>query len=189
MSAQLMMERTAVRPPVLSFGSADFAWEQSQEAALRAFRAGGTETAVLHWRRGLAIARQQFDPSDPRLAVSFTNCAFVQARRGDRFLALRDFQEAEEGFESSWRWVLKMRPQDDPEEVYDEATSARFRMLLKCTAQNSRDIWRTGELPVGLFERWRSDRPGRGCDLRKLLGAVLLIASRAPDPSRPFCND
>lgn len=177
MATQLKIARARGEPSAVPFGAADFAWEQSQEAAIRAFRARGMQAALLHWRRGLAIARQRFERDDPRLATSLTNMGFIQGRLDDHAAALRDFEEADAVFQRGWRWLLGMTRPDAP----DEVSVAQFRRLLDQAARSNRALRSTGELPVGLLERWRSERPLRGSDLRKLLGAAFLVASRAQD--------
>lgn len=161
-----------------TFTATDFAWEQVQESALRAFRAGGAGVAAKHWRRGLTIAGAHFAASDPRLATSLTNAALVARRAGELHPAAVQFAEALAVWERSSRWVRLMAPLGHPDACYDEGTLALFETLVAQGRAATAAIERHGPMPVGGLERWRRERPQRGSDLRKLLGAVFLIASR-----------
>ncbi|HEX6141883.1 MAG TPA: hypothetical protein VFZ01_04140 [Geminicoccaceae bacterium] len=166
------------RLPVPQFDAADLAWEQASETAVRAYRAGGVEGALLRWQRGLTIGRERFEPGDPRLATSLTNCAFALRRQGEAFQSRRHFALAEEVFAQSWRWIGRMSPAGAPGERYDEAALESFAQLVGSLRSAARAIEARDELPIGRLEQWRVERSVRGSDVRKLLGASLLLISR-----------
>lgn len=170
------------RAPAPQFDAADLAWEQVSETAVRAYRAGGVEGALLRWQRGLAIAREHFEPGDPRLATSLTNHAFALRGQGEAFQSRRHFALAEEAFAQSWRWIALMRPAGGSESRYEEAALESFARLVASLRSAATAIEARDELPLGLLERWRVERSVRGSDVRKLLGASLLLVSH-PAPA------
>lgn len=162
-----------------TFSATDYAWEQVQESAVRAFRAGGSAVATKHWQRGLTIARAHFDSADPRLATSLTNIGLVLRRRGDLYGSAVHFEEALAVWDRSLRWVRLMAPLEHPEECYAEEAIRSFEALIAQGRAATAALERYDLLPCWGLERWHRERPRRGSDLRKLLGAVFLIASRA----------
>lgn len=170
---------SASRPlPTGRFSGTDLAWEQVQEGGLRAFGAGRDSLAAEHWQRGLAIAHGRFGPDDPRLATSLTNAALMLRRRGDFQQAGRHFRNAGVVWDRAIRWVRLMTPPGGTDGGYDEAAMARFEALIAQGKAASLAIESLGTLPPWGLDGWRSVRPRRGSDLRKLLAAVFLIASR-----------
>lgn len=164
--------------PQSTFSATDFAWEQVQESGLRAFGAGGETVAAKHWCRGLTIAQGHFDPADPRLATSLTNVGLVLRQRGDFHEASRHFRDAGAVWDRAVGWVRLMTPPGRPDGAYDEATIARFEELLAQGKAATLAIDSLDVLPPWGLDGWLSVRPRRGSDLRKLLSAVFLIASR-----------
>ena len=163
--------------PKAAFGTVDLVWEQVEEAAVRAYRAGGAEAAFIHWRRGLSIARSRFDQADPRLGTSLTNYAFALRRRDETFLSRRHFMQAREVFAEDWRWIGRMQPPGPGEQGYDRAALWSIGRLVQDLHRRVRAIDAHDEIPVGRLERWRQERPGRGSDLRKLIAASFLLVS------------
>lgn len=169
----------ASRPlPTDRFSGIDLAWEQVQEGGLRACGAGRASLAAEHWQRGLAIAHGRFDPDDPRLATSLTNAGLMLRRRGDFHQAGRHFRNAGVVWDRALRWVRLMTPPGGTDGGYDEAAMARFEALIAQGKAASLAIESLGTLPPWGLDGWRSVQPRRGSDLRKLLAAVFLIASR-----------
>lgn len=164
--------------PEPAFGAADLVWEQVEEAAVRAYRAGGANAAFLHWERGLAVARARFDRADPRLGTSLANYAFALARRDEAFLSRRHFMLAREVFDAGWRWLGRMRPAGLRDRAYDPAALETFGRLVWELHRQAQAIELRGEPPIGRLERWREDRPAGGSDLRRLMAASLLLVSR-----------
>lgn len=163
-----------VRP---MFGTADLVWEQVQETAVRAYRKRVFDNALVQWQRGLAIAGSKFERFDPRRGTSLVNVAFALRRRGDIAPAQRHFLEAEEVFKEDWRWVGQMRPPGGSDEAYSPTELWCFRKLAHDLHQSAQRIRALDDLPVGRLERWWSERPASRSDLRKLLGASLLLVS------------
>ncbi|MGH6900468.1 MAG: tetratricopeptide repeat protein [Geminicoccaceae bacterium] len=166
--------------------TADLAWERCQEQAAIAFRAGDTILPSRLWAEALAIARKRFGRGDPRLASSLTNQALVLRRRGQEYQARMLFQEALGAWDDSWRWIHLMTPcrapvdprRADRLEFYGPAARAWFNALARqgraaTVALEHRDE----RLAIGL-EDWFALKPKRLSDLRRLLGAVLLIAPK-----------
>lgn len=156
----------------------DVTWEQIQDSALRAFHTGRTELASRNWERGMVVARRHFGPADPRLAASLTNHGYVLRRCGERYEAERHLREALNVWERGWRWTGRMAPSNAPDCVYPAAARTWFDALIN---QGHAATWRMrihDELPEYRLHLWTEHRPMWLCDVRKLMAAVLLIASR-----------
>jgi hypothetical protein len=168
-----------VQPQQSAFAAADLVWEQVEEAAVRAYRAGGADAAQLHWRRGLAVARQHFVACDPRIGTSLVNYGFALRRRGEAYMATRHFTQAEEIFGRGERWLDRMVDEQAPDGMFDDAARESFAKLIARARTTSRAIRIDDEIPVGSLEQWRRERPAQPSDVRKLLASALLFVSRA----------
>ena len=166
--------------------AADLAWERSQEQAAIAFRAGDPITSSRLWAAALAIAEKHFGRGDPRLASSLTNQALVMRRRRQDYQAQKLFREALDVWDDSWRWVHLMTPGRSPRDarrsdhldIYGRDARAWFNALAQQGRAATVAIERHDELPGDRLEEWFAIKPKRMGDLRRLLGAVLLIAPR-----------
>ena len=162
----------------------DLAWERCQAEAAVAARAGDPIAPGYCWTRGLEIADRFFSQGDPRIATSLTNWAVVLRRRRRVHQAESMFAQALEAWDESWRWVYLMhRPPAEATEdafarVYDKEARATFMHLVRLGRAASSALARQTPSPVASIELWLGLRPRRFSDLRKLLAAVLLIASR-----------
>lgn len=160
----------------------DTAWERTQEQALRAFRAGNMSVAVSSWDRGFEIANRHFDRGDPRQAASYTNQAFALMRQQQLLQAQLMLQDAIRRWDDSWRWIPLMvpRPGDNQCEAtcYDEPIQQEFYAFVRRGQAITEALAQERQLPTGGLEEWRDHRPATMCDLRKLISAVLLIASK-----------
>jgi hypothetical protein len=166
--------------------TADLAWERCQEQAAIAFGAGDAILSSRLWTEALAIAEKRFGRGDPRRASSLTNQALVLRRRREDHQAQRLFQEALEVWDQSWRWIHLMTPgratfgpgHCHQLEVYGPDARAWFNALAQQGRAATVALERADQrLETGL-DPWFSLRPRRMSDLRKLLGAVLLIAPK-----------
>jgi hypothetical protein len=169
-----------------AWSSADLAWERCQEQAAIAFRAGDPFMSSRLWGDALAIARKCFGRGDPRLASSLTNQALVLRRRRQDYQAMTLFQEAIDAWDNSWRWIHLMTPgpatigppHSDHLEVYGPQARAWFNALAQKGREATIALDRYDQrLEVGI-DTWFAIKPDRVSDLRRLLGAVLLIAPR-----------
>jgi hypothetical protein len=176
------------RAVAAGFAAADLAWERCQEQAALAFRAGDAATSARLWGQALSIAEQHFSRGDPRLAASLTNQALVMRRQRQDYQAKRLFEEALTAWGDSWRWILLMTPRpagawQRPEhsnqlEVYDPIACSWFSALAERGRLATARLERYDELPASGLAEWFDIKPHRLNDLRKLLAAVLLIASK-----------
>ena len=165
--------------------AADLAWERAQEQAAIAWRAGDPITPTRLWAAALDIAKKHFGPGDPRLASSLTNNGLVMRRRQD-YQAKRLFQDALDVWDASWRWIHLMPPAragdgapgSDHLDVYDRDARAWFNALARQGRAATVALESHDRLPGSGLDEWFELKPTRMSDLRKLLGAVLLIAPR-----------
>ncbi len=166
--------------------AADLAWERYQEQAAIAFRAGDPINPPRLWAAALEIAEKHFGRGDPRLASSLTNQALAMRRRRLDYQAQKLFREALEVWDDSWRWIHLMtssRPSNaarhsDQLDVYSRDARAWFNALARQGRAATVTLERSDE-PLGRgLDEWFALKPGRMSDLRRLLGAVLLIAPK-----------
>lgn len=157
----------------------DLVWEQCQEQAGLTYRNGEILASPRLWARAFEIADRRFARGDPRLAASLTNQALMQRRRGRALQAKWMFARALEVWDQSWRWVSVMVPPRMPNAAagYDRKARARFEALIERGREATAALERYDILPENRLDLWFELRPHHLTDLRKLLGAVLLIAS------------
>jgi hypothetical protein len=166
--------------------AADLAWERYQEQAAIAFRAGDPINSSRLWAAALDIAEKHFGRGDPRLASSLTNQALVMRRRRLDYQAQKLFREALDVWDGSWRWIHLMTPggtaggarRSDYLDVYGRDARAWFNALAQQGRAATEALERQNELPANGLDEWFAIKPKRLSDLRRLLGAVLLIAPR-----------
>ena len=174
--------------------NAEVIWEQIQETAAERERAGDHAEASELWRGALEVAREHLPPGDLRVAASVANVAVAERRRGDATTATPMFDEALALWDAGDRWVeslksatfarsstFHLRLQAKHPGGYDRLAQGRYRAL----AEEGRTVLaaRRAGLPddSDRLDRWRRERPDGFDDWRKLLGAVLLMASDAVD--------
>ena len=170
--------------------NAEVIWEQIQAAAAESERAGDFAEASELWRGALELAREHLPSDDLRLAASVANAAVAERRAGDSATAGRMLDDALALWDAGAGWVESLKPatlarsstfhlrlQAKHPGGYDRFPRERYRTL----AMEGRAILaarRDGRPDeVDRLHRWRAERPDRFDDRRKLLGAVLLIAS------------
>lgn len=170
--------------------NAEVIWEQIQETAAESERTGDFAEASELWRGALDLAREQLRSDDLRVAASLASVAVGERHFGDAAAAKRMFEEALALWDAGDRWIVSLKPvtlarsstfhlrlQAKHPGGYDQFPQERYRTL----AGEGRAILaaRRDGLPDAFdrLDRWRRDRPSGFNDWRKLLGAVLLIAS------------
>ena len=174
--------------------NAELIWEQIQEAAAEC-EVAGTHSEAVDLRRGaLELAREHLGSGDLRVATSVANVALAERKAGDASASTRMLDEALALWDAGESWIESLKPatmarsstfhlrlQAKHPGAYDRFPRERYRIL----ATQGRAVLaaRRDGLPdeSGRFERWRRERPDGFNDWRKLLGAVLLIASDAGD--------
>jgi len=170
--------------------NAEVIWEQIQETAAESERAGDFAEASELWRGAMDLAREHLPPGDLRAAASVGSVAVATRRAGDVAAATRMFDEALALWDAGERWVESLSPatfarsstfhlrlQAKHPGGYDRFPRERYRTL----AKEGRAVLaaRRDGLPdeSDRLDRWRRERPDGFNDWRRLLGAVLLIAS------------
>ena len=170
--------------------NAEVIWEQIQETAAERERAGDYTEASELWRGALDLAREHLRPDDLRVAASVASVAVAERRIGDAAAGKRMFEEALALWNAGEGWVESLNPaalarsstfhlrlQAKHPGAYDRFPRERYRRL----AGEGRAILaaRRDGLADELdrLVRWRRERPDGFSDWRKLLGAVLLVAS------------
>ncbi len=186
----------AVDPRVLEalvragWREAELAWETRQAEAAEYDASGRRDRAAALWAEGLRLARATFAGNDPRLAASLANQAQALRRAGRAAAARALFEEALLAWDASGPWVAALAPER-------RARSSTFHLRLESKhpggyAHHSRERYETlaAEGRAALLAlrdqqpppfdgpaRWAKERPEGYTDARKLLAAVLLVAS------------
>ena len=166
--------------------AADLAWERYQEQAAIAYRAGDPITPSRLWAAALEIAEKHFGRGDPRLATSLTNHALVMRRRRHDYQAQKLFRGALDVWDDSWRWIHLMTPdrtrsetrRTDYLDIYEPDARAWFNALARQGRAATMALERYDEPLANGLDEWFAIKPNRMGDLRRLLGAVLLIAPK-----------
>ena len=166
--------------------AADLAWERYQEQAAIAYRSGDPITPSRLWAAALEVAAKHFGRGDPRLAASLTNQALVMRRRRQDYQAQKLFREALEVWDDSWRWIHLMTPdrsaagtpRSDHLDIYGRDARARFNALARQGRAATAALERYDEPLADRLDEWFALKPKRMNDVRRLLGAVLLIAPK-----------
>ena len=174
--------------------SAEVEWEAKQERAAALALEGGLAEATEIWRPALALARDSFDRSDPRLGTSLANLAYGLREAGDPSSATPLFQEAKRCWDASWTWVNQLRIEPRArsslyhlrmELRHREQYEANARKRLEAFAAEARNavtaLAEGGPPPARGFQRWRSEKPPLFNDPRKLLAACLLLATHSAE--------
>ncbi len=186
---------TPTPPPTLEaleragWSNAELIWEQIQETAAEAQATGDPNQASELWAGALEVAREHFAPDDPRLASSLLNCALDKRRAGDSLAARALLDEAKAVWSRTDAWIDALRPerrarsstfhlrlQAKHRGAYDRFSKERYAALRQeaqafvqaCDAEKASKSDR--------LARWHRERPAGFTDMRKLLGAVLLLA-------------
>ena len=172
------------------WSNAEVIWEQIQETAARCERIGDYVEAAELWRGALELVREHLPPADLRLAASLVSVAVAERRAGDGPAAHRLFDEAQSLWDGSEEWVESLAPDSMARSSmfhlrlrtrhpggYDHAPRERYRALagegravLEARLEGRPDA-------IDRLGRWRRERPEGFNDWRRLLGAVLLMAS------------
>lgn len=173
----------------------DLGWERLQERAESALRAGNGASAAGLWRRGWWLARLRFSTDDPRYAASLANAGMAARLTGNEPLARLRYARALQLWGAVPDWVERMsiarRARSSTahlrlEAAYWEDYKASIRRRAMGFAREAAACLDAGArgTPVTfeLHERWRGERPAAFDDLRKFLGAALLLAApQSPD--------
>jgi len=170
----------------------ELTWEGLQEQALGHAAAGQIAEAAARWAEALRLARAEFAKDDPRLAASLANHACGLRHGGGDAAASRLLDEALSVWDASGDWIAALAPdrrarsslfhlrlESKHRGAYDRFTEERNAALAaegRAALQALRDGKTGADLNLRLA-RWQKERPAGLTDTRKLLAAVLLIAS------------
>lgn len=171
----------------------DLGWERLQERADSVLRTGDGPGAAGLWRHGWWLAMLRFTTDDPRYATSLANAGMAARLVGNEPLARLRYARALRLWGAVPDWVERMniarRARSSSvhlrlEAAYWEDYKACIRRRAMGFARDAAACLDAGvhgtPVTLGLHERWRGERPAAFDDLRKFLGAALLLA--APQP-------
>ncbi|MFD0988020.1 hypothetical protein [Methyloligella solikamskensis] len=209
MSGAPISERKAERMPSLSeswstqeminagWREADLQWEEASAAVLDALSRDNYATAAEHAGRALQLARENFEPIDPRLGTSLANYGICLAIEGDAAALQSLVDKALNTWRGSQPWIAKLTAPRSArssmfhlrmEALHRETYRARWRQRWQEIAEEStgrlqrlNDRLASGDpaspqVPAEtMLATWMRERPAMLNDTRKLLGASLLL--------------
>lgn len=167
-------------------------WEHRIEAAVSSFYDEGLpqddRQDSAPFGEVLALARDLFAANDPRLATSLANYAAALRASGRSESGGPLFAEALLVWDRSGEWITALRPEHRARSAlyhlrlktrypggYDRFSRDRY---LKIAAEGRRATLalRDGSaVEPSRLQRWRDEKPAGFNDLRKVLGAALLV--------------
>lgn len=170
----------------------DLHWERLQESALEAWHRGQVPSAIRSWRWAWVVARLNFRKDDPRFSTSTANLGMVARLGGKERLARRRYSIALRQWggvvDHIDRMVIARRGRSSLFHLrmeaahwgaYDQQFRARAMRLASDIAVRL-DLASNGQpFPGQRSLRWPGEKPSAFDDLRKFLGAALLIAGDA----------
>jgi hypothetical protein len=173
----------------------DLRWERLQERALEAWHRGDASSAIRCWRWAWLVARLNFRKDDPRFATSTANLGLVARLAGKEprarrryVMALRQWGAVVDHID---RMVIARRGRSSLFHLrmerahwgaYDQQFRARAMRLASDIAVRL-DLASSGQpFPGQRSLRWPGEKTSTFDDLRKFLGAALLVADDAPNP-------
>lgn len=170
--------------------NAELIWEQIQETAAGCEREGDHAAAAELWRGAREVAREHLSPGDLRVATSEANVGVAARHAGDPGAAHRSLARALALWDAGDPWLASLEPTALARsstfhlrlQRKHRGASERFaRRRCRTLADEGRALLaaRRDGLPdlSDRLARWRRERPPGFDDWRRLLGAVLLIAS------------
>ncbi|WP_069095872.1 hypothetical protein [Methyloligella halotolerans] len=176
---------------------ADLDWERTTVLALDALGRDDIAGAKDEFGKALRLARENFEPIDPRLGTSLANYGVALALAGDG----NDLQPLVQNALQTWRasppWIAKLTAPRSArssmfhlrmEALHRETYRARWRQRWQEIAEEAiarlqavTDTLGSGDspdldAPAGtMLATWRRERPAMLNDTRKLLAARLLL--------------
>lgn len=177
----------------------DLGWERLQEQASSVLCGGDATGAIRLWRRGWWLALMCFPTDDPRYATSLANAGMAARLAGNESLARVRYSRALRLWGQVPDWVERMniarRARSSTmhlrlEAAYWEDYKASIRSRAMGFAREAAACLdagsRSAPANLRLHDHWRGERPAAFDDLRKFLGAALLLAARqSPDRINP----
>jgi hypothetical protein len=174
---------------------ADLAWESAAERTAEAVNTGDGTLAKDEAGHALRIAREDFEPIDPRLGTSLANYGLCLSFAGDQQGVDTLFEKALEAWRRTDPWIARM---DAPRVARSSMFHLRMEALHRSTYRASwQKRWREiaanairriealnamSEPSPDAFASWRRERPAMLNDTRKLMAAGYLLL--APDQTR-----
>lgn len=168
----------------------DLGWERLQERAHAALRDGHSHHAARLWRRAWWLAMFRLSRSDPRYATSLANAGMAARLAGNEALARRRYAHALRLWGAVPDWVegmtiarrarsslFHLRMEAKHWDTY-QANMRRRALNFAREAAACLDAAAHGTVaPSRLHDRWRGEKPAVFDDMRKFLGAALLLAA------------
>lgn len=175
---------------------ADLGWEQAAEQSVEAVAANDFPRAKEQAGSALRIARESFEPIDPRLGTSLANFAVCLKLSGDADVAGL-LREALDVWRGAGPWIARMnaprvarsslfhmRMETRHRETYRERWQIRWQEIAsEAVAQLealNKSVTVTNVVCADALAHWRRERPAILNDTRKLMAAAFLLLASQP---------
>jgi hypothetical protein len=173
------------------WSQADLEWEHETESFADHLADGNAAAAREAARRTVFIARQSFDPGDPRLGTALANYALCLAHSDDR-AAAGLLSEAGRVWARTGPWIeamtaprsarsslFHMRMEQRHRDTYEDNWRVKWRQMAEEATRRvtgaTANAMLNGVAIRAACGRWRRERPAMLNDTRKLMAAVLLL--------------
>ena len=173
------------------WSQADLDWEHAIELFADNLADCNMPTGREAARQTVFIARQSFQPDDPRLGTALANYGLCLAQSGDQ-AAAGLLSEATRAWARSGPWIeamtaprsarsslFHMRMEQRHRDAYTQNWRMKWRQMADEAIMRLNGINADAPLDVATVrasaERWRRERPAMLNDTRKLMAAVLLL--------------
>ena len=169
----------------------DLYWERLMESALRDWESNSYRRAVFKFKLALQLTRLCFSQNDIRRATCHANIAIVSSIRGNETLTKTHQSKAQKIWKnaSSMTNELKILPRSRSSlfhmrmEVKHKATftknqNLRMEKFIQETEETLNNLNSDSPPKHRHYSRWRGEKPALHDDIRKILGACLLIIDR-----------
>ena len=173
----------------------DIIWERLQESANGDWVQSRNSRAVFCFLSAFVLSEFGFGELDPRRATGLANAAFVLRKLGADFVAGKAYERAAD------RWLkstadfseLEIKPRARSSlhhlrmevrhwHTYQANIMARTKKFASETSECLNCAVSDEPFPYRMFSRWKGEKPPVFDDIRKLLGACLLVASDSESP-------
>jgi hypothetical protein len=179
------------------WSEADLQWEMAAEGTAEAASRGDYVLAKDRAAVAVQIARENFEPIDPRLGTALANFGICLNQAGGNGGGARLFDEALQVWRASGPWIGRM---DAPrmarsslfhmrmELLHRDTYRARWQVRWREMAEEATERLATlGPSPnnrdgsaAETLARWRRERPAMLNDTRKLMAAAYLLLAPSP---------
>ncbi len=179
------------------WSEADLDWERAAEGAAEAAARGDHTQAKDNAGEMVRIARERFEPIDPRLGTALANFGLCLNISDGKDAGTRLFVDALDVWRASGPWIARMdaprmarsslfhmRMELRHRETYRARWQIRWREMAEEAKERLANLSPSpsdlGPSAAEALARWRRERPAMLNDTRKLMAAAYLLLAPSP---------